>query len=457
MNYTQSLRYLDSFVNLERLSQFPQNSFFNLKRMAHLLAISGRPEKRFFPVLVAGTTGKGSTGFFLESILKASGVRVGYYHSPHVEDPRERIRIQGEMASQKLWAQGLTGIQELLHRKPLPRKLGVLTYFEVTTFLAVLVFAKLGVEIGIFEIGLGGRLDATNVLKAPLVLLTPIHLDHQAFLGNTIAKIAAEKAAIIKPGNHVVIGRQFPEALRVIRHAVKKNKGHLWKAKSASGIPLGLAGDFQRMNAGMALKAAGILREYFRFPVTHAALRKGLASQNWMGRMENMTSYGFRFILDGAHNPISIKSLITSLRPCRCLASARRKGNNLSRRRLPRRPAAGGTPRNDVENSWLIFGAMNDKDSRSMLQILSRQFGQVILTGIASPRAKIPGMLLEEGKGLFKCVLTAQNIKEALGLLKKAASPRSQVVITGSFYLVGEARKLLKNGATNHVPRTTMH
>ena len=433
MNCSQSFRYLNSFLDLEKLSQFPKNSFFNLKRMEHLLeagrhpaqrrdspnfqnTIEGRPEKKFFPILIAGTTGKGSTGFFLESILKANGIRVGYYHSPHVERPSERIRVQGAAVSSKLWVEGLSLLQKLLLKNPLPKKLGVLTYFEVLTFLAIWIFARTGIQIGIFEIGLGGRLDATNVLKAPLVILTPIHLDHEAFLGSTIAKIAREKAAIIKPRGHIVIGKQFPEALRVIRRAVKRNRGHLWKAKPVAGIPLGLSGDFQKMNAGVAWKAAEILKTHFNYPVSSERAKKGLQARNWKGRMENFQWKGRRVILDGAHNPISIRELVRSLKI------------------------------QGIQNAWLVFGAMNDKNSREMLKILSGSFSKVILTGIKGNRAKTIGMLAGESKGLFKCVLTAQNIKEAMDLLKRISRTGEDIVVTGSFYLVGEARKILKAG-----------
>jgi dihydrofolate synthase/folylpolyglutamate synthase len=414
MNYSQALRYLNSFADLEKLAQFPKNPFFNLRRMEHLLQISGHPEKKFFPVLIAGTTGKGSTGFFLESILKANGIRVGYYHSPHVEDPRERIRVQGTMASRKLWADGLSEIRRLLLEKPVPETLGVLTYFEILTFLAVWIFAQKGIRLGIFEIGLGGRLDATNVLKAPLVILTPVHLDHEAFLGRTISRIAAEKAAIIKPYTHAVTGKQFPEAMRVIRRRVKTSRGFLWKAKPVSGVPLGLAGDFQKMNAGNAWKASEILKEKFHFPINPGCSRIGLRSGNWKGRMESFYQNGGRFILDGAHNPLSVGELVRSLKVLK------------------------------VRDPWLVFGAMCDKNSREMLKVLSRFFSKVILTGIAGNRAKPVAMLVDEAKGLFKCVLTAHDVKEAFGLLKEIAPAEKKVVVTGSFYLVGEARKLLK-------------
>lgn len=420
MNYTQSLRFLDSFLNLEKLSQLPENPFFNLRRMEHLLRASGHPEKKFFPVLIAGTTGKGSTGFFLESVLKANGIRTGYYHSPHVEDPRERIRLQGAVVSRKLWAEGLSELRVLLRKNPVPRKYGFLTYFEAMTFLAILLFSKWGVRIGIFEIGLGGRLDATNILKAPLVLLTPIHLDHEAFLGNTLHKIAGEKAGIIKPGNHVIVGRQFPEALWVIRTAVRRKRGHLWRASAVSGTPLGLSGAFQRNNAGMALKAAAVLKKYFNFPIEKDRSLKGLQYHTWKGRMETLHSEAGTFLLDGAHNPFSTQQLVREL-----------------------------MKRRDMREAWLVFGAMQDKNSRKMLEVLSRSFTKVILTGIASPRAKTPGQLVEEAKGLFKEMVAVQNVREAVAFTEKISGPKASAVITGSFYLVGEARKLLK-GRSRH-------
>ena len=426
MNYPQALRYLNSFLDLEKLSRFPKNSFFNLQRMEHLLKMSGHPEKKFFPILVAGTTGKGSTGFFLESILKENGIRTGYYHSPHVEDPRERIRVKGGMAAPTLWAEGLSEIRRLLQKTPLPGQLGNLTYFEILTFLAIWAFAKKSVTVGIFEIGLGGRLDATNILKAPLVILTPIHLDHEAFLGNTIGKIAEEKAAIIKPHGHTVTGKQFPEAIRVIRRAVKRNHGSLWRAKPVSGISLGLDGDFQRGNAGTALKAAEILKEHFHFPIDPECSQRGLGTGGWKGRMESFRQGGRQFILDGAHNPLSAQALVQSL------------SHQPHRDRVSGRSEAGS-----LKGSWLVFGAMMDKNSREMLKVLSRFFPKVILTGITGNRAKPVAILVHEAKGLFKCVLTAQNVEEAFYLLKNAASRGSTAVVTGSFYLVGEARKLL--------------
>ncbi len=417
MNYSQSLSFLNTFIDLEKLSQFPKNPFFNLKRMDYLLRLAGHPERKFLPILIAGTTGKGSTGFFLESILRANKIPVGYYHSPHVMDPRERIRLQGKMIPKKLWAEGLSEIRGKLRAKPMPSALGSLTYFEVMTFLAILVFLKKGIRVGIFEIGLGGRLDATNILKAPLVILTPIHLDHEAFLGNTVRKIAKEKAAIIKSKNHVVIARQFPQALDEIRVAVREKKANLWRSQPVSKSLIRLSGSFQRENAGTALKAAEILREYFSLPIRKELVRQGLKLQNWAGRMESAPRFAREFILDGAHNPLSVRRLVSEIK---------KQGKN--------------------KDLWLVFGAMRDKNSLKMLDLLSRHFRKILLVPIRNVRAKSLGMLLKEANGLFDVLVPVQNFGEAMVFLRKNTLPGSRIVVTGSFYLVGEAKKALKNG-----------
>jgi len=242
-------------------------------------------------------------------------------------------------------------------------------------------------------------------------------LDHEAFLGRTVAKIAAEKAAIIKSRGQVVIGEQFPEALRVIKKAVRRNRGMLWKASPVRGVPLGLVGDFQRLNAGVALKAAEVLSERFGFAFNRELSLQGLRSRNWKGRMELFRRGERLFILDGAHNPISVKALVRSLQK------------------------DFGTKK----DAWLVFGAMNDKNSREMLRIFRRFFSKVILTGVSGSRAKSIPALLREANALFSCVLTAASVAEALRILKKIRG-HERAVVSGSFYLVGEARRILKHG-----------
>lgn len=415
MNYSQSLDYLNGFLNLEKLAEYPDNSFFNLRRMEHLLRAAGRPDQNFLPVLVAGTTGKGSTGFFLESILKENRISVGYYHSPHVETVRERIRLGGALVSRALWAEGLSDVQKLLTQNPLPPRLGVLTYFEVMTFLAIWLFSKTRRKIGIFEIGLGGRLDATNVLRSPVVILTPIHLDHEIFLGNTIAKIAREKAGIIKKNCFVISGEQRPEAERVIRRQVRAMGAHQIKSTPYRGNKTGLAGDFQKTNAGTAIQAARVLRLAFGFPINPESYSRAVKKQNWSGRMERLHAFRREFILDGAHNPVSVQGMVK---------------------------AAGGLCR--PRETWVIFGAMQDKNSEVMLRVLSRRFRKIVLTKIQNPRARSVGVLLEQAKGLFKIAIPAQNIREAISRAREGSRAGSSILVTGSFYLVGEARKLLR-------------
>ncbi|MGI6241814.1 MAG: bifunctional folylpolyglutamate synthase/dihydrofolate synthase [Candidatus Omnitrophota bacterium] len=415
MNYSQSLDYLNSFLNLEKLSEYPKNSFFNLKRMGHLLRAAGRPDQNFLSVLITGTTGKGSTGFFLESILKENRIPVGYYHSPHVETVRERIRMNGALVSRALWAEGLSDIQKILAQNPLPPRLGVLTYFEIMTFLAIWLFSKTRRKVGIFEIGLGGRLDATNVLRAPVVVLTPIHLDHENFLGNTIAKIAREKAGIIKKNCFVISGGQRPEAERVIRRQVRTMGAHRIKSVPYRESKIRLEGDFQKINAGTAIQAARVLRLAFGFPINPESYPRAVENPNWSGRMERVRALRREFILDGAHNPVSVQGMVKAAAGLCC-----------------------------PQKTWVIFGAMQDKNSEVMLRILSQRFQKIILTKIQNPRARSVGVLLEQAKGLFKIAIPAQNIREAILRVREGSHAGSSILVTGSFYLVGEARRLLR-------------
>lgn len=404
--------------------------------MRILLDWFDHPEKSFFPILIAGTKGKGSTGFFLESILVAAKIPAGFYSSPHLEDPRERIRINGSIISKAEWIRGVKAIRRILskHRchpdsersggEGSPRSfvrhrtdgglrmtpateeiMAGVTYFEILTLLAFLSFQKAGVRVGIFEVGMGGRLDATNVLNARLAILTPIHLDHQEFLGHTIAKIAAEKAAIIRLGANVIMSPQLPEARQVIESFARKQKAKLWPVRPVN-FSVGLEGEYQRMNAGAAVAAA-------RFLALKPS-RRALQKSDWPGRFEIFKGHP-TFILDGAHNPASIAALTTHLK-----------------KKFPR------------NNSLLIFGTSRDKDSVSMLKILSGFFYSVIITRSQSPRSQEIGTLLGQARGRFRRMIAAGTVLEAIRLAKSMTAPSAKVIITGSFYLIGEARGIIK-------------
>ena len=416
MDYHRSLSYLNSFLNLERITWTAKNRLWNLDRMRFLLKAFDHPERGFFPVLIAGTKGKGSTGFFLESILKAGGIRVGFYCSPHLEDVRERIRIDARMLSRSRWAKGIGEIRRRLKPLRLPSSLGVFTYFELMTLLAVLFFKQAKVKIGIFEVGMGGRFDATNALNAPLVILTPIHLDHEELLGSTIPAIAKEKAAVIHRGACVVTKKQSPRALKVIRARVRAVGAGLFRPPSLRGQRVGLLGDFQRDNAGAALKAAGILSGRFGLPISAKTAARGIQKTGWPGRIEVLRDRP-TLILDGAHNPASTEALVRNLR------------------------ALYGKRKNRV----LIFGVSRDKKFAKMLGSLSRFFPEAVLAPLPTPRSQEMETLLLTARRHFRRVFPAADVREALAVAKNRMAEDGLGVATGSFYLVGEARRILRS------------
>ena len=224
MQYDAAINYLSSFLNFERIP-FQYKRQFNLKRMEYFLDWFDHPEYLFSSVLIAGTKRKGSTANFLSSILSANRYSVGLYTSPHLSNPRERIRINGRAISEGDFAKLMTKIHGVLERRK--REIisyGPITFFEVFTLLSILYFAAEKVDLGIFEIGMGGRLDATNVLNPLVSVITPISFDHEEHLGRTLTAIAREKAAIIRKEGCIVSGIQPPEAKRVIQSRIRRQK-----------------------------------------------------------------------------------------------------------------------------------------------------------------------------------------------------------------------------------------
>ena len=426
MNYQESLKYLNSFINYEKTPP-KSHAELNLLRMRHGLDVLGHPEKNFFPILITGTVGKGSTGYFLEQILESSKISTGFYHSPHIDDIRERIRVRGEMLSEKKWSVAVTEIQKLLHKNPFPKKLGSPTFFEMLTLLAIWIYAKEGLRVGIFEIGMGGRLDATNVLEAPLCIITKIDFDHQAFLGNTLTKIAHEKAGIIKSACFVVSAPQAQEAMNVFEALVAapvlgaKRRGlipavspstKLIISKATSSQP-GLAGEFQKQNAGNAVAAAEILAEHFDFRISKKNIREGLKQKNWFGRVE-LGRWGKREILmDAAHNIAGCRELTDAIS------------------RMKKKP------------QYLLFSALKDKQSADMLKVLSQLDIPIIVMPLSHVRSKNLADLAAEAESFFDQVIPAKNSAHALEILEKIAKPAERVLVTGSFYLLGEMRKIL--------------
>ena len=283
------------------------------------------------------------------------------------------------------------------------------------TLLAALLFKEKGIEVAVYEVGMGGRLDATHALPAKLTILTPIHYDHEAYLGDTLREIAREKAAILVPGRDAVVADQEPEVLREIRKVSRKRHCPLWPPLHRKGVRMQLLGDFQRENAALAMRAARVLRNRYGFSVTKGAIVRGVASNHWPGRMELFNGKP-SILLDGAHNPKSIEALARNVK-----------------RLFPRK------------RKILVFGTSQDKRSDRMIPFLSKVFDTCILTQSAIPRAKEIGTLLAEAKGKFRAVLPTVASREALALAKKLARANDLIVITGSFYLIGEIRAQCRN------------
>lgn len=415
MNLRESLTYLDSLANLEKVRLLAGNRSLNLDRMRFLLALFGHPEKSFYPVLIVGTKGKGSTGFFLQSILREAGISAGFYHSPHLETPLERIRLNGKQISEKLWVKTLRSVRETLKKEPLPRKLGDATYFEVLTLAALLAFREQKVKIGILEAGLGGRLDAVNAVDAGLVLVTTIGLDHEEFLGNTTAKIAGEKAGVFREGAIVFSAPQNSAVRRVLSARAKALKAEISEVKPQKRYPLRLRGEFQNINSALAVSAVKKLEDLCCVKVPEAAIRKGLKSEAWPGRVEVFPGKP-EVVIDGAHNPDSAEALTRTL--------------------LKFKP----------KNNCLVFGVSREKNSGAMLQSLSRFCGDIVLTRARAARAKDLAELLAEAQPYFKRIFPVNDSSKALVLAREIAGTSGRVIVAGSFYLAGEARTQLRGG-----------
>jgi dihydrofolate synthase/folylpolyglutamate synthase len=388
--------YAESVQRLYALGNELKNTKFDLEGIRKLLAEIGNPERRGRFVHVAGTNGKGSTSAMIESGLRHAGLTTGLYTSPHLIEPTERIQIAGVPVSQEEFAAAFARIPEPV------------TYFETVTAMAFLIFAERA-EITVLEVGLGGRLDATNVVQPELCVITPIDFDHEAFLGKSIEAIAGEKAGILKPGVPAVFATQRPEALAVLHArtepvpllAVENVELHRRGSRFRIGglaVECPLAGIHQVENARVAVTA---LRE---LGIADDAIQRGIAAARWPGRLELLRESP-ELIVDGAHNPAGARALAAYVD----------------------RFYAG-------ESRTLIFGAMRDKSIEEIAEILFPRFDEVILTAANQPRAMSPEALL--------AMTDHPNVRTA-GLLEQAiAMARGTAFVSGSLFLVGEARKL---------------
>jgi dihydrofolate synthase/folylpolyglutamate synthase len=392
-----------------------------LSRMRRHLGRLGDPHEQVPSFHVAGTNGKGSTCAMLDSVLRASGRRTGLYVSPHLQSPRERVRVDGAPISERAFA---AAVARALKTDPR----GELTYFELMTSIAFQHFADQGCDVAVLETGLGGRLDATNVVTAPLAaVVTSIDFDHMSYLGNTLAKIAGEKAAIFKTGRPAVYPELPPAAAAVVARAARRGvpvpvrrawacAGVDWargrqtlRAPDGRAYVLSLLGARQGRNAALAraaLDASGVA-------VSEAAWRRGLAAVRWPGRFETVRLGRRTLIVDGGHNPEAARALAATW-----AASP-----------WSRRPAR-----------W-ILGLLGDKDAAGVLRPLARHLRDVVVVRPPSPRALAP---LELAAAVRRAaprarVTVEDGVASALAAWRRERSAPDAAVCAGSLYLAGAA------------------
>ncbi len=385
-----------------------------LERIRSFLDEARDPHRSYPSIHIAGTNGKGSTAAMLASVLETAGYRVGLYTSPHLEDFRERIRVAGRMIS----PEELMALVERL--RTLERRLGIqLTFFEFTTALAFQYFADQKIDVAVVEVGLGGRLDATNVVIPLVSVITSIGLDHQQFLGDTIEKIAFEKAGIIKEGVPVVIGDLPPSAESVIFEVARKRSSSVARSGEAARPPLphvGLAGEHQKTNASIVMEVVRLLNRS-GFHICFPDMEKGLASVLWPGRLETVCDQPW-ILLDGAHNVEAIEKTVAYL-------EKEKKGRKV----------------------LCLLGMMEDKKCKEILSRLSSVVDSFVFTQVDSRRAAPPRSL----QNFLRCVAgftipseCFDDLEKALEFSLKDLKAEDIFLITGSFYIAGAARSLLQ-------------
>jgi len=365
-----------------------------------LLAALGQPQQRLRFLHLAGTNGKGSTCAMLDTMLRANGIRCGLYTSPHLFEFRERIRVDAIMIPEEAVAEGLTCLREAVESWDQPP-----TFFELATALAAWWFDKERVDLVVWETGLGGRLDATNAISPLVSIITPIDWDHQAWLGSTLAEIAAEKAGIIKPGVPVVSAPQVEEVRAVLwAHATSAGTVIDFVEEPWNHGPLALAGVHQRWNASVAWAALKAIGVEIAQPITRASL----ATLSWPGRFQRL---GRDLVVDGAHNPQAVQALVDTWREVF----------------------------GDVK-AHLIFGVLEDKEAEKLLRLLRIIADEVWLVPLSSSRGVPAEELLSlAGESGFASVRVGP-MEKALAEARAGAFP---VLVAGSLFLAGEVLALL--------------
>jgi dihydrofolate synthase/folylpolyglutamate synthase len=404
---------VDPLAYLFSLEQFGIK--FGLQNISAIVAALGHPDRTFKSIHVAGTTGKGSVTAMADAALRAAGHRTARYTSPHLVDLAERFTIDGEPVSHGALVAAVAVVRATVDSL---RERGILdvqpTFFEVTTAVAFELFRRAHVEVAVLEVGLGGRLDATNVVTPLAAAITSIAFDHEKYLGHSLREIAIEKAGIIKRGVPVVVGPLDPEAADAVDAIAIERGAEIGRASAcdADGFVVGLAGAHQRVNAGIAVRllqtadARGIA-------VPRAAIAAGLADPRWAGRLDRRRlPDGRELLLDAAHNPAGAAALASYLK------------------------ADGRGPRP------LVFAAMRDKDIRAMLEVLLPEASRLVATAASTPRSAEPEAIAALARELSPA-LTIDVARDASAALDRAWRGSPDIVVAGSIFLLGDVLKLI--------------
>ena len=428
MDYQAALDYILSFADYERLSR--SALVFDLRRMEMLLERLGSPQDAARSIHVAGTKGKGSTAAMIASILTRAGYRTGLYTSPHLLSFTERIQVDGNPVAEDAFGRLTEALKPEVEAVNRFGTFGELTTFELLTALAFTYFRETGVDYQVLETGLGGRLDATNMVKPEVCVITSISFDHMDVLGDTLTQIATEKAGIIKAGSVVVCSPQFPEAMAVIEKTCQERGARLvrvgsdvtWHRKSFSSegqsfemtgikrkyhLNIPLLGEHQLENASTAVAVVEVLAD-LGAKVSLESIAEGLAQVHWPGRLQILRRKP-RVIIDAAHNAYSARRLKEALEQYFTF-----------------------------DRVILILGASSDKDVAGMVAELAPLTSEVIVTGSHHPRAVEPAVLASEFSKWGVTPVVAESVASAVALALTRATPDDLVCATGSVFVIAE-------------------
>ena len=445
MDYEAALAYIETFIDYERSPDFSRQArLYNLNRISLLLKRLGNPHDKLRVIHVAGSKGKGSTAALIASVLTHAGYKTGLFTSPHLITPRERCRIDGALISEEEVAFYIEKLKSAIETVS-ASEFGRVSFFEIYTALAFSYFADKATDFAVIEVGLGGRLDATNVVRPVATVITPISLEHTAILGETYTEIAAEKAEIIKEGCPVALAPQHPEARTVFEKVANERHAPIVETKirdaaykpvscdvrtdglpvaqrfdvetdtdSYSQLTMPLLGHHQFVNATTAIATIECLKQK-GYAIPKNSVYAGFKNVKWHGRIQRIKSAPL-VVLDGAHSPVSMEALCSTLR------------ENYR-----------------YDQVIFIVSLMKDKDLKAIGDIVSKTANTVIATQISeNPRVMTAEAIQDAWSGSCEKITTCPSPEKAIARALASASPTDLICITGSLYLVGQALEFFK-------------